>query len=63
MRTKEEIAILLEDTENLIDGNMDIEADAYNYLIDWTEGIFHTGSTEGQRLFELCVQLLERVKP
>jgi CYTH domain-containing protein len=63
MRTKEEIAILLEDTESLIAGNMDIEADAYNYLIEWTEGVFCIDSTEGQRLFELCVRLLERIEP
>ena len=55
-----EVSKLLDEVSDLIESES-VEATAYNYLIDFTEGLIDDG-LEGKRLVGLCIELLERIK-
>lgn len=61
MKTKQEVEILLDRVEKRIKP-MCAEADAYNYLVDFTEGLIYA-SQEGDRLVRLCYDMLSEAHP
>lgn len=59
MDTKKQINKLLDDVAGKIKSGY--ETDAYNYLIDYLEDLWMF-SHEGERLFNMCVDILKQVK-